>query len=121
MSPFLLASVRRGVIPALSRSAKNHAQALPQRRKMGSMGTTTTGKDIQGIWLGDKGAWPVIGVIGVALALCTGFMARIITTHPDIHVSTKPRGIIVRGSDSNIVEVSYPSLTDFHSSQHPVG
>jgi len=41
-------------------------------------------KSFAQIWLSDKGAYPIIGIISGAVALCTGWGVRFLLTSPDV-------------------------------------
>lgn len=48
------------------------------------------------VWLGDKSAWPVIAVIGGAVALCAGSCTRFLTSSPDVQWDRSSRGATMR-------------------------
>lgn len=48
------------------------------------------------VWLGDKSAWPIIGVIGSAVALCAGTCTHYLTHSPDVQWDKTDRSSTVR-------------------------
>ena len=48
------------------------------------------------VWFGDKSAWPIIGVIGGAVALCAGTGTHYLTHSPDVQWDKSDRGSTVR-------------------------
>ncbi|CAM9345873.1 unnamed protein product [Heterosigma akashiwo] len=48
------------------------------------------------IWLSDQGAYPVIGIISGAVALCTAFGLNFMATHPDVRIVKSKRTAILR-------------------------
>ncbi|TFJ88048.1 hypothetical protein NSK_000402 [Nannochloropsis salina CCMP1776] len=54
------------------------------------------GKSFGATWLGDKGAWPVIGIIGGALVFCGSFISNKIMFHPDVRITPSKRNADIR-------------------------
>jgi hypothetical protein len=48
------------------------------------------------VWLGDKSAYPIIAVIGGAVALCAGTSTHYLTHSPDVQWAKGERGSTVR-------------------------
>ncbi|KAG5180777.1 hypothetical protein JKP88DRAFT_222758 [Tribonema minus] len=57
-------------------------------------------RSVQQVWLGDKGAWPVIGIIGFALGLCTYWGLATLATNPDVRISKEGRKATLRSGKS---------------------
>ncbi len=53
------------------------------------------------VWLGDVGAYPVIGVIVFAVGFCTWYGTSVMLTHPDARIGKTNRTALFRGELKN--------------------
>mmetsp|Transcript_7840 Transcript_7840/g.11579 ORF Transcript_7840/g.11579 Transcript_7840/m.11579 type:complete len:83 (-) Transcript_7840:167-415(-) len=53
-------------------------------------------KTMNEIWLGDRGAYPVIGIMGFATVFCFGVGMRCLTSHPDVRIMPSSRNSVLR-------------------------
>jgi len=47
-------------------------------------------------WLSDVSTYPIIGILGIAVSGCCGFMAYKFAYHPDIRVTKNTKGEVIR-------------------------
>ncbi len=69
---------------------------IPRMNRMLSSGTFHP-KSTREVWLGDAGAYPIMGVIGFALAFCTVFGLRTAAVDSDARLSKDNRKNPFRG------------------------
>eukprot|EP00540_Astrosyne_radiata_P006272 CAMPEP_0116852842 /NCGR_PEP_ID=MMETSP0418-20121206/17542_1 /TAXON_ID=1158023 /ORGANISM="Astrosyne radiata, Strain 13vi08-1A" /LENGTH=89 /DNA_ID=CAMNT_0004485099 /DNA_START=138 /DNA_END=407 /DNA_ORIENTATION=- len=48
------------------------------------------------VWLQDEGAYPIIGILGVAVLGCSGFATYVLFGHPDVRINRSKRQSVVR-------------------------
>lgn len=48
------------------------------------------------IWLGDKGAWPIIGIISAAAAFASFWSLSTLFTNPDVRIRKSNRSKLIR-------------------------
>eukprot|EP00471_Norrisiella_sphaerica_P002495 CAMPEP_0184483180 /NCGR_PEP_ID=MMETSP0113_2-20130426/4806_1 /TAXON_ID=91329 /ORGANISM="Norrisiella sphaerica, Strain BC52" /LENGTH=89 /DNA_ID=CAMNT_0026863421 /DNA_START=187 /DNA_END=456 /DNA_ORIENTATION=+ len=63
------------------------------------MGHYINPKDTKAVWFGDVGAYPVIGVIGVAGAFCTWWNYRLLTSQPRIAWTKTTRSNLMKETE----------------------
>jgi hypothetical protein len=56
-------------------------------------------KSTAGIWLGDSGAYPVMGVIVFALTMCLSYGVRVMVVDNDARLSKSSRKTFYRGNE----------------------
>ncbi|CAN0412229.1 unnamed protein product, partial [Ectocarpus fasciculatus] len=69
-----------------------------KRGMAGGEGTPKYGaaKSFQEAWLSDKGAWPVMGVIGFAVTFVTYWSFSTLLTNPDVRINRTIRETTIR-------------------------
>jgi len=75
------------------------AVANSQRRAFGAAaGAFKHPKDrtFKELWLSDKGAYPVIGIMAFASGFATWFGCRMVAAHPDVRVTPSKRTSVMR-------------------------
>lgn len=51
---------------------------------------------MQKTWLSDPSTYPIIAVVGIAVTGCCGFMTYKFTQCPDVRITSKAKGHVVR-------------------------
>jgi len=49
-------------------------------------------------WLSDPGAYPIIGILAAAVIGCSGFIGYKFTQCPDVRITGKHKGQVIRSS-----------------------
>ena len=53
-------------------------------------------KSMNTIWFGDRGAYPVIGIMAFSVVFCAGVGTRCLTSHPDVQIMPGRRSSVIR-------------------------
>jgi NADH-ubiquinone reductase complex 1 MLRQ subunit len=66
-----------------------------QRRSASSAAAADAGS-FKANWLSDPATYPIIGILTIAVAGCSGFIAYKVTRCPDVRVSKTQKGQVIR-------------------------
>ncbi|CAN0053972.1 unnamed protein product [Discosporangium mesarthrocarpum] len=90
MSASLIGSSLRRVATQ-ARAPAFRMGATPVMQMRNASGKSIKDKTFKDIWLGDRGAWPVIGVIGFACVFCTYWGMWTLTCNPEVRINREKR------------------------------
>eukprot|EP00178_Gracilaria_changii_P014949 TRINITY_DN41984_c0_g1_i1.p3 TRINITY_DN41984_c0_g1~~TRINITY_DN41984_c0_g1_i1.p3 ORF type:complete len:103 (-),score=10.59 TRINITY_DN41984_c0_g1_i1:241-549(-) len=98
MSSVLTSALRRAATQPKPVAFRTPMAVNLKRGMAGDEGTPKYGaaKSFKEAWLSDKGAWPVMGVIGFAVSFVTYWSLSTLLTNPDVRINRTMRETVIR-------------------------